>query len=66
MDNKPFLLIIAKDDNMLAQKYFKRKRKVEKVRFELAGGKIKGFVASYVPKENSLVIFVEQDNGNSN
>ena len=61
------LLIVNKaDDEILGQKFFTRKRKVERLRFEFAGGSIKAFVAAYVPRENSLVIFLEQDNGISN
>lgn len=62
MSEKPLQLLIVKkdDDTILAQKFFKRKRKVEKLRFEFTGGSIKAVVASYVPLENSLVLFLEQ------
>ena len=60
MDKKPFQLLIVKDDKILTQKFFTRKRKVEKLRFEFTGGSIKVLVASYVPRENSLVLFVEK------
>lgn len=60
MTERALQLLIVKDDEILAQKFFARKRKVEKLRFEFAGGTIKALVASYVPRENSLVLFVEQ------
>lgn len=62
MSNRPLQLLIVKkdDEQILAQKFFTRKRKVEKLRFEFTGGSIKALVASYVPRENSLVLFVEQ------
>ena len=58
-----FLIVNKADDEILTQKFFTRKRKVEKLRYEFAGGSIKALVVAYVPKENSLVIFVEQDDG---
>ena len=58
-----FLIVNKADDEILTQKFFTRKRKVERLRYEFAGGSIKALVVAYVPKENSLVIFVEQDNG---
>jgi len=55
------LLIVNKEnDKILVQKFFTRKRKVEKLRIEFEGGSIKALVASYVPREKSLVLFVEK------
>lgn len=59
MNERPLQLLITKEDTILAQKFFKCKRKVEKVRYEFAGGAAKAIIASYVPKENSLVLFIE-------
>lgn len=59
MKERPLQLLIARDDTILVQKFFKRKRKVEKVRYEFEGGTVKAFVASYVPKENAIVLFIE-------
>lgn len=61
MSDRPLQLIIAnaKDNEMLAQKFFKHKRKVEKVRYEFTGNIAKALIISYVPKENSIVLFVE-------
>lgn len=61
MDKRPLQLLIVKDDKIISQKFFVRKRKAEKLRFEFKGGSIKAFVASYVPLENSLVLFLEQE-----
>jgi len=56
-------LLIVKDDEILVQKFFTRKRKVEKIRFEFKGGSVKAFVASYVPRDKSLVLFLEKTEG---
>lgn len=59
MKERPLQLLIVKDDTILAQKFFARKKKVEKIRYEFTGGVAKAIIASYVPLENSLVLFVE-------
>lgn len=54
-------LLIVKEgtDEILAQKFFTKKRKVEKLRYEFSGSSIKAFTVSFVPRSNSLVIFIE-------
>lgn len=60
MGERALQLLIVKDSTILAQKFFKRKRKIEKIRYEFSGGAASALVFSYVPKENSIVVFIEQ------
>jgi len=59
MNERALQLLIVKDDTILTQKLFTRKRKVEKVRYEFTNGTVKALVISYIPKENAIVLFVE-------
>ena len=63
MSERPLQLLIVNktDDSILAQKFFTRKRKVERIRFEFTEGSVIALTAGYVPRENSLVLFIEQD-----